>query len=367
MSGNRSHATSGNFFRAGLFAALATAVVGCDVGEPSYQPIDAPAVHAEKLLATTALEADGTPADPEDITAGGGLVVPSSSLRLRFDRFLLPSSIIRQAMCLRPDLTDVASYTQCSGGVFLQPAYDPVRREVVLRQEPGSRLALDTVYKLTLFAADIEGDCTPDAPLSCGILAFDRAPLEEAYTFTFKTAATDPGDVPDEAPPPADFCGPDGVVGSLVGCAYSPCHAPVKDGPGAAAGLDFSGLLFGDTYALDSTAINRVAHQTQVGERADDPEGTPARFGRAMPIIDAFDRGTSGNPGNSYILYKLLTGPSVDEAPSDIRPSDEEIARLRASVVVGLPMSPDGSALSPAQLLALSNWIARGAPAPACN
>jgi hypothetical protein len=294
-------------------------------------------------------------------------VVPSASLRLRFDRFLLPSTVLRQSMCLRPNLGDVETYTQCTGGVFLQPSYDPVRREIVLRQEPGSRLALDTIYKLTLFVPDIEGDCTPEDPVSCGIRAFDRAPLEQAYTFTFQTAASDPGNVPDEAPPPADFCGPDGVVGSLVGCAYSPCHAPAKDGPGAAAGLDFSGLVTGDTYPLDATAINRVAHQTQVGEHADDVEGTPARFGRAMSIIDAGDRGVSGSPGNSYLIYKLLTGPSVEAAPDDIRPGDGEIARLRASVVVGLPMSPDGSALTPAQLLALSNWIARGAPTPSCQ
>lgn len=318
-----------------------------------------------KLLATTP---DSTPDDPEDITAGGdALVVPSASLRLRFDRFLLPASIVRQAFCLRPNVGDVKTFTECAGGVFFEPAYDPVRREVILRQPAGERLALDTVYKLTIFAAAIEGGCTGTDPNSCGVLSFDRVPLEQPVTFLLKTVASDPGDVPDEATPPADFCGPDGVVGSLVGCAYSPCHAPAKGGPGAASGLDFSGLIAGNTYPLAVTAINRVAHQTQVGERADDPEETPARFGRAMPIIDAFDPGVTGSPGNSYLLYKLLTGPSIEGAPDDIRPSDEEIARLRDSVVVGLPMSPDGTKLSPAQLLALSNWIARGAPTPKCQ
>jgi len=297
--------------------------------------------------------------------------VPSSSLRVRFDRFLLPSSVSRQAVCLRSDLDDVATYQECGGGVFLQPSYDPVRREVVLRQEPGSRLALDTVYKLTLLVASSEGNCTGETPTSCGIRAFDRAPLEKPYTFTFKTVAEGPGNVPDEGPPPADFCGDDGVVQSLGGCGYSPCHAPAKDGPGAAAGLDLSGLLFGDVGPLEATAINRVAHQTQMGERADDIEETPARFGRAMPIIDASQRGISGTPGNSYLLYKLLVGPSVDIAPDDIRASDEELERLRASVVVGLPMAPDSpldgdGARSAAKLLALSNWIARGAPTPVC-
>jgi hypothetical protein len=290
-------------------------------------------------------------------------VVPSSSLRLRFDRFLLPSSIVRQAVCLRANLADVSNYTECGGGVFLQPAYDPVRREVVLRQEPGSRLALDTVYKLTLFVAGIEGGCTPEDPISCGIRAFDRAPLDQVYTFTFRTVAADPGSVPDEAPPPANFCGDEGAAAILASCAYPSCHA-ASSTVGAAAGLDLS-----SGYALDVTAINIVAHQTQMGERADDAEQTPARFGRAMPLIDAIDRGQSGSPGTSYLLYKVLAGPSGTTAPDDIRPSDEEIARLRASVVVGMPMAPQESLTEPFtadELLTLSRWIARGAPTPSC-
>ncbi|MBK8251509.1 MAG: hypothetical protein IPK82_02430 [Polyangiaceae bacterium] len=238
---------------------------------------------------------------------------------------------------------------------------------MVLRQAAGDRLALDTLYKVTLFVPSIEGDCTGEDPVSCGVRAFDNAVLAQAYTFTFKTVATDPGDVPDETPPPADFCGTTGALNSLIGCGYSPCHAPVKDGPGAAAGLDLSGLLLDDPFPLQATAINRVAHQTQMGESASNIEETPARFGRAMPIIDAFDPGNSGNPGNSYLMYKLLVGPSMDDAPADIRPSDEEIARLQASVVVGLPMSADGSTLNGDQLLGLSNWIARGAPTPSCQ
>lgn len=317
-----------------------------------------------KLLATTALQANGTPEDPEEIPADGTkLVMPSSSLRIRFDRFLLPASVTRQSVCLRTNLEEVSTYTECSGGVFVQPAYDPVRREVVLRQEAGARLALDTTYRLTLFAASIEGNCTPEDPVSCGILAFDRAPLEQTATFTFKTVATDPGSVPDEAPPAADFCGADGAFSSLGSCAYPSCHGAAGD-IGAAAGLDLS-----SGYMLDVTAINLVAHQTQMGERADDPEEVPARFGRAMPLIDAPDRGKSGSPGTSYLLYKLLVGPSVADAGDDIRPSDEEIARLRASVVVGMPMAPEESLtepFSPAQLVSLSNWIARGAPTPTC-
>ncbi|MEZ4301399.1 MAG: hypothetical protein R3B70_41075 [Polyangiaceae bacterium] len=323
------------------------------------------------MLATTELAPDGTPLDPADLLADATLtVVPSTSLRLRFDRFLLPATLLRQAACLRSNLADVTDFTQCEGGVFLQPAYDPVRREVVLRQPAGDRLELDTAYKLTLFVPDIEGDCTGEDPTSCGFRAFDRAPLEQAYTVTFKTVAVDPGPVPDEAPP----CGllRWGRRGHLLSSAAATprCRPHLQRRPGAAAGLDLSGLLPGDTFdsfALRATAINRVSHQTQMGERAFDPEETPARFGRAMPIIDAFDPGTAGSPGNSYLLYKLLVGPSMDSAPADIRPSDEEMARLRNGLVVGLPMSADGSKLSGDALLALSNWIARGAPTPKCQ
>lgn len=340
------------------------------MGDPEHQPIDAPPVTVTAILGTTALNADGTPQDPADIS-GGGEVVPSTSIRLRFDRFLLPASVSRQALCLRSNTAEVADFTECSGSVFVQPSYDPVRREVVLRLEAGDRLALGTTYRLTLFAAQGEVECDTDVPTTCGLRAFDRAPLDKVYTFTITTVAADPGTALDETLPDAVFCGADGAARALGNtCAYGRCHAPMDGGPGSAAGLSFAGIQFDDPTATRATAINQVAHTTMMGESAAEPEGTPARFGRAMPIIDAFDADQAGSPGNSYLLYKLLTGMSVDEAPDDIRPSDEEIARLLDSVVVGMPMPVPDSAtgpLRPVQLTNLSNWIARGAPMPTCN
>lgn len=343
-------------------------IAGCDVGDPELQPIDAPPVQALHFLATAGVDAEGTPEEPVVVTdSDGSAIVASTSLRVRFDRFLLPSSISRQAFCLRANTADVATFVDCQDGVFLQPTYDPVKREIVLRQEPKARLADATVYKLTLLVPTTDGECSVDEATACGVRAFDRAPLDKPYTLSFRTADTTAANAVDETAPPAVFCGNDGAAFVLAGCGYAGCHAPTPNGPGAASGLDFEGIFAGgDTYPTASTAINRVAHQTQIGERADDIEETPARFGRAMPIIDAHDLGKSGSPGNSYLMYKLLTGYSVGKLSSDLQPSAEEIARLRASVVVGMPMPAADSAVSEAQLLTLSNWIAGGAPMQKC-
>jgi len=358
--------------RALVLGALAIGLIaGCDVGDPEYQPVDAPAVQSLNALATLSLNDDGTPTEPAVLVENATAVVTSTSLRLRFSRFLLPSSISRQAFCLRSDTADVATFVDCANGVFLQPSYDPVKREVVLRQEAGVRLATDTLYKLTVLQATTDGECSTEEPTACGVRAFDRAALDKAYAYSFTTAETSPENAVDESAPPAVFCNPegsfDGAAFALSGCAYSPCHAPAP-ALGAAEGLDFSGISNGDDlYPTSSTAINRVAHGTQMGGRADDIEETPARFGRAMPIIDAHDPGTAGSPGNSYLMYKLLVGSAAKELSSDIRPSDEEIARLRASVVVGMPMPGNSdTGMSETRLLNISNWIARGAPMEKC-
>ncbi len=115
---------------------------------------------------------------------------------------------------------------------------------------------------------------------------------------------------------------------------------------------------------LAITAINRVARQTQQGERGNEPDRNPLRFGRAMPIIDASAADTAaGSPGNSYLLYKLAVGRSaIGEAALD----EAEIARLRDSVVVGMPMPPSSN-LRDIDLKAIAEWIAQGAPVPACQ
>ena len=145
-------------------------------------------------------------------------------------------------------------------------------------------------------------------------------------------------------------------------CATNGCHTSV--GPedhgvvlGAAEGLDFS-----STARLQATAVSHVAHETQTGEHAGTIEVSPSLFGRAMPIVDPT------RPGNSYALYKLLA--SVDNgAPGATAALEQqrlaEIARLRAAIIVGMPMPPANgqmTQLKQAQLEQISDWIAQGAP-----
>jgi hypothetical protein len=120
--------------------------------------------------------------------------------------------------------------------------------------------------------------------------------------------------------------------------------------------IDTAGLL---------SAVGRTAHETSVGADADDAQERPARFGAVMPLFD-----DKRNAGNSYVLYKALahTPPRPDTL------AEGETDRLRANLVVGLPMPPppelgEGGAstdenphLSEEQLLTISRWISGGTP-----
>lgn len=365
---------------------------------------------------------------------GGGVtgVLTTSSFVIRFNRFLLPGVAIRQSLCVRADLNEITSYAEC-GGLFLEPTYDPIRREITYRQSKSqARLLPGTKYKLTVLAPAADG--------LGGIMAFDGAPLSATRSFEFTTAAMDPANAVLEALPTDDLfcktkkqclsecaastlsvsmcetagscqscstacncpasdplcsnscvkddaacdaackacndcqtaCRPvcvpkcsDSVQTALRTCAFGNCHHEQRDPSGAiltgaAMGLD----LYGPDF-IAATAINKVAHQTQQGEHADSPDKSPARFGRAMPIIDAATPGVEGAPGNSYLLYKLAVGSS---ATGEAAVDPAEIERLRASVVVGLAMPPQqGSPLQESDLRSIVTWIAQGAPTPVCK
>jgi hypothetical protein len=313
-------------------------------------------------------------------------VLPTASFVLRFDRFLLPGSAIRQSVCLSSDLNlDVQTAEDCENGVFLEPTYDPVRRQVIYRRSVDEPLlALDSRYRLTVLPPAEGGG-------AAGFRAFDGAALAGRVQFDFTIVAQDPG-ASDELLPGGDLfcardpeclggCGGDlacelacekvGVEPLITGCAFGAgCHRNVFEGAtllrGAAAALDLE-----TAGAIVATALGKVAHQTQMGEHADEGDRNPGRFGRAMPIIDP------ANPGNSYLLYKLVIGPNVADdpaSPEKVAASPEEIARLRASVVVGLPMPPYYDAnptavasfpIGGAELI--SAWIAQGAPMRDCS
>ncbi|WP_437737052.1 hypothetical protein [Sorangium sp. So ce1335] len=323
------------------------------MGEASYQRADSPPVQLLEARATTSLDQNyqpvRTPLDP----SGAIPVLSTASIVLKFDRFLLPRSVggaaLADFVCLSGDLAaEVRTPADCVNPIPLAATYNPVQREVILRQVEGMQgLVPGSRYALTVL-----GPVDEDAP--SGVRAFDGAPLRDNVRIEFTVAATNPPQAtPEFRMPGGDFycqrdlecvmekCDDDPVCTMCVrGAAYvlfscAGCH--IDGNASAGLNLNVGAPLFNNVAPLLETAIGRAAHQTQVGEHAHLAEQTPERFGRAMPIIDP------NNPGNSYLLYKIIIGenaidPSLTgEAAEQLR---EEIERLRAAFVMGVPMPP---------------------------
>ncbi|WP_437970785.1 hypothetical protein WMF04_16510 [Sorangium sp. So ce260] len=341
------------------------------MGEATYQPIDAPPVHLIEARATTGLDQNyqpvRTPLDP----GGATQVLSTASFVLKFDRFLLPGAVSGAvgpaSLCVSGDLaTQVETFADCVNPIALAPTYNPVQREVIFRQIEGMPgLVPGTRYALTVLRP-------VDEAAPAGIRAFDGAPLDTNVRIEFTVAATNPPQAMPERQPSGDFycqrdlecvameCQDDpnnpsdpvdptcstcvrGAAMLLYTCAG--CHSDANASAGLnlnVAGLDptVQQLRYNRVEPLYETAIGHAAHQTQMGERAHVGEKTPERFGRAMPLIDP------GNPGNSYLLYKLIVGKSaIDPSlPADqAEQLREETERLRAAFVMGLPMPPPPS------------------------
>jgi hypothetical protein len=295
--------------------------------------------------------------------------VSTTSFKLRFDRLLLPATATRQAVCVQPIAKNIVNANGCSDGVFLEPSYDPVLREITFRQTPDNLPMSPQTYELTAYVAIADTDP--------GIRSFDGVPLDVPLHLYFTVPAgqtpTPSYDLPPTndhwctSPDPACDGGacPRSVSSILTGCAGSGCHT--KNTTTAAEGMSL-----GDAAGILATALNQPAHETETGEAAGIAQPNSLRFGRAMPILDP------GVPGESYLVYKLLANhntPLVLPFPGSARNADApEITRLRASVVVGMPMPPN-NALSTATLLPaspnrpdkgeiewLSEWLLQGAP-----
>ncbi|XXX81060.1 hypothetical protein WMF30_20085 [Sorangium sp. So ce134] len=335
------------------------------MGEASYQPIDAPPVRLIEARATTGLDQNYQPVRTALAQDGSTVVLSTASFVLKFDRFLLPGSVSGavgpQSLCVSGDLAkQVRTYADCVNPIPLTPTYNPVQREVIFRQIEG----MAGLIPGTRYALWVLGPVDDAAP--SGVRAFDGAPLAANTRLEFTVAATNPPQAMPERQPSGDFyCQQDlecvmrtpdcqgdppkdptcttcvkGAAGLLYTCVQ--CHA---DG-NAAAGLNLNiaaldpavqQFRYSRVEPLYETAIGHAAHQTQMGERAHLGDKTPERFGRAMPLIDP------GNPGNSYLLYKLIVGKSAADPslPADqAEQLREEIERLRAAFVMGLPMPP---------------------------
>lgn len=282
----------------------------------------------------------GADAELAEIAPDGSTVaLANTKIELVFDRYLDPRTAQRSSVCLRSDAAPVDGFQQCIGGVLLNAAYDPVGRVVTYYVDPDQvpQLLPAATHFLTLHLGDEPGEA--------GFRAYDGAPLAQKYELFFQV--TDPGGLMPRGPDISDEC--EIVRTFLNGCAG--CHhATSPDYPdGPPENLYFEPLQgFSERGQV-------VAHGASLGGTGSQGALRPDRFGAGMNIV------TANDPGNSYILYKILAGTPVDAAT--IEPGETD--RIRRDLITGMPMPPNNAQSSPAtegDIRALSRWIAAGAP-----
>lgn len=285
------------------------------------------------------------------LTSADDCGVPrNTTIELRFDRYLLPSTAVRQSIAIYSGSEEVS--------LFSQPVYDVVERVVIFR--PLGELAPGARYTVELRQPKEDDDF--------GFRAFDQAPIAEGdvpLSFDFRTKKTPPSAAEVDAArdkeldPENKFAKNCDVFPALgpkqAGCATPTCHG----GETPRMGLKLGGL-----GGLTSTAIGEVAHQTESGAQAGVPLRNPPRMGVNMPVIEA------KNPANSYLLYKLLINPSNFNGSPGIgcesvhsvplppgvcpEPTREEVERLTGYFVRGLPMPYNDRSVD---LRKLQSWI----------
>lgn len=281
------------------------------------------------------------------VTAPDDCGVPRNvALELRFDRYLLPSTAIRQSVLLYTGFEDIF--------VFLEPDYDVLERVVRYRLPPGALLQPGLLYSVKITPPD------PKDAASNGFRAYDGALLEPGRVrleYSFRTARRDPEPVAssnDASPTCADVLS----ILQQSGCASATCH----DAEEPAAGLRLD-----SPKSFSETAVRVVAHETDIGPEATHALVDSPRFGVGMPIVDP------GNPANSYLLYKLLLNPqNFGNAECATRyqvslprgaclpPSDAEGERLHEDFVLLDPMPPPPAALPSLDAFrAVERFIAR--------
>ncbi len=219
-------------------------------------------------------------------TANGSLPA-DGNIQIAFDRLLSPASATRQAISLRDGV-----------GNFLEPVvtYDPVLRVVSLAaptQGTSAWLTVGATYYVVMNVA-----AANDTIGNTGPKAIDGATLDKQVVESFLAAA------PVGATPSEDrLIDPCNDVMPIFQnwCSNTACHGtPPGDGT-----FPREGLALDSPIGLLNTAIGRASQESNTGPLAslDNPPGK--QFGIDMPIIDP------GNPGNSWLMYKLLLAPGA--------------------------------------------------------
>lgn len=340
---------------------LALTCGGCDIARPEPERAFGPDVHVVDMF-------------PRNGCGSGvreSCTVPTdATITIRFDRFLDPATVNRQAVF-------VYTGDRSFGSPFtFDVGYDPIERVVEFRLGSSRPYEPNKLYQYELLV--------PKHPGDFGIRAFDGAPLAEGDVPLRGSFVIGDEPAPVVEAPPAPTCEVivSDVLRKLGRCAGSECHRR-----GGNLTLDTMKDL-GDAphqLYLDSpndfalSARDRVARQTEVGdvsgghpqERSDavvvvDDDGnrtviSPAvRFGVRMALV------APRSPGASYLLYKLLVDRDNYRDCSD--PSQSELCALPGpceSSHPALPL-PEGECLTPPEeeLERLREWFVRGAPMP---
>src|SRR5215471_3928805 len=233
--------------------ACAAAMAGCDEGTPTLSATgDGPAPRPVWM----------SPARDE---TGVGL---RQSIRIQFDRYLLPTSAVRQSICLQTASPTPGS-NDCPGGLFLTPEYDPVDR--VLAYVPTQDLLPNQRYTVRILAPRSEDDVT-------GIRAFDGVPMEAEQDYGFTTGNSTTPTLPEPVrdvdfcfkddlfPLPANVCSkitaiPTGAQrtgprDTLSGCAAgAPCHGL----PNANVPPPQPGYAYGSAFSLTTDPLDAMA------------------------------------------------------------------------------------------------------------
>lgn len=349
----------------------------------------------------------------------GGTLPADGRIELAFDRLLLPLSTIRQTFIL-----------QHSRNALPAPhvAYDPVARVVTVT--PLAALDVGQSYTLTIASPSSPNDLN-------GLRAIDGAHLSPASPHVFGFTAVNPAGL--TAVPQPDFCAD---LQAMLDVKCGQCHSGNAPAAGLFLSLYSNPPISRSASYIRSTAIGRVAQGSNTGALAGTFEQATLLFAEDMPIIDpglaggtlpstpdagvmdgaVADAGgladatvapapsRSGDPGHSWLMYKLLMAvpPSCDPAgapqcdagnsatppyaqakvsgyystacsdagaPCPQPLSDSERQRLsnlmqgREMPLPGdfaAPLAANTAALTLDELEVVSFWIAAGAIAPDC-
>jgi hypothetical protein len=297
-----------------------------------------------RLLASSPAEGSGEECGSDGADDCG--VPVNATISLRFDRFLDPSTVNRQAIHVYTGNPDT------SVGIPFDVRYDPVERVVQFRMPVGYAFEPRVLYRVELLV--------PERADDFGIRAFDGAVLGQRglpLDWSFLTSRVTETQAVAEPPTCDDIV--TGVLAfpNLGNCASGECHRAEANQLGAAP----EGLWLDNKTNFRNTTIRRVAHETELGDEAGVPLQDPARFGVQMPLIDP------QNPGNSYLLYKLLRNPVNFESCAEGTASSvcDEPASKFLSVYPEIPLEEDQS-LEPSteESIRLREWFVRGEPMP---